>query len=154
MNPPRHIVAVTGLVTNAEGHVLMIRSPRRGWECPGGQVEEGETLVQALLREILEETGVEVVVGKLVGVYSNLKSNIVAFAFLCEWLSSDLCTSPESLEVEWVVREEALSRISHPALRERMRRYAEVGGEVVYRAYSYEATKAHTEYTVHEERRV
>ena len=41
---PCHIVAVGGLVRNADGLILLMRHPRRGWEFPGGQVEEGEDL--------------------------------------------------------------------------------------------------------------
>jgi len=69
---PRHIVAVFGLIRNSAGEVLMIDSPRRGWELPGGQVEEGENLIRALEREIEEESGVKAGIGTLVGVYSRL----------------------------------------------------------------------------------
>ncbi len=154
MNPPRHIVAVAGLVTNAQGHVLMLRNPRRDWEFPGGQVEEGETLTDALRREVFEETGVQVDVGRLVGVYSNTKSHIVMFDFVCEYIEGEPRTSAESLEVAWVARDEALGRIIRPAIRERMRDMLEFSGQVVYRAYSFDANEVHTEYTVHEERTI
>ncbi|MEG0292642.1 MAG: hypothetical protein RR617_07910 [Anaerovoracaceae bacterium] len=39
MNYPVHIVAVGGLIENDEGKILMLLSPDRGWEIPGGQVE-------------------------------------------------------------------------------------------------------------------
>ena len=72
---PKHIVAVCGLISHPNGKILLIRSPRRGWEFPGGQVEEGENLIEALQREIIEESGVTV--------YSNIKSPTkVAFGFL------------------------------------------------------------------------
>ncbi len=153
-SPPKHIVAVAGLVTDSLGRVLMVLSPRRDWEFPGGQVEEGEDLVTALEREILEETGVRVAVGQLVGVYSNVKSHIVMMDFLCEYLGGEPTTSEESLKVEWVERDEALSRVIRPAIRDRLRDMLEFDGRVVYRAYSFDAGKVHTEYTVHEERRV
>ena len=104
MPTPKHIVAVAGLVTDARGRVLMIRSPRRDWEFPGEQVEEGESLTDALRREVLEETGVIVSVGALVGVYSNLKSHIVMFDFLCGFLRGELTPSAERPEVAWVER--------------------------------------------------
>ncbi len=44
MIAPKHIVAVADLIMDAQNCVLMICSPRRGWEFPGGQVEEGEDL--------------------------------------------------------------------------------------------------------------
>lgn len=55
---PVHIVSAAGLVRRGD-EVLLVRSPRRGWEFPGGQVEQGESVLAALHREIWEETGVE-----------------------------------------------------------------------------------------------
>lgn len=154
MGVPRHIVAVAGLVTDSQGRALMIRSPRRDWEFPGGQVEEGESLTEALVREVFEETGLTVSVGALVGVYSNVKSHIVMFDFLCHLIGGDLRTSAESLAVEWVPHEAALTRIIRPAIRDRMRDMLEFEGQVVYRAYTFDANEVHTEYTVHEDRRI
>ena len=130
----------------------MVRSPRRDWEFPGGQVEEGEDLIAALGREVLEETGIEVSVGALVGVYSNLKSHIVMLDFLCEATGGTLTTSLESLEVEWVKPEEVLSRIIRPPIRERTRDMLEFKGRVIYRAYTFDANKVDTRYGVLEER--
>ncbi len=148
---PKHIVAVAGLVRDAEERVLMIRSPRRDWEFPGGQVEEGEDLVTALQREVLEETGIIVAVGRLAGVYSNVKSHIVMFDFLCELVSGEIQTSAESLAVEWVEAGDALNRIIRPVIRDRMRDMLEFTGEVIYRAYEFDADKVYTEYVVHRE---
>ena len=68
---PRHIVAVSGLFRSDAGQILLVKTPRRGWELPGGQVEQGEDLIQALIREAREESGCEVQVERLVGVYTN-----------------------------------------------------------------------------------
>ena len=54
---PRHVVAVTGFVTDAKQRVLLVRVADRGWEMPGGQVETGESLLDALRREVEEESG-------------------------------------------------------------------------------------------------
>lgn len=48
-----------------------MKSERRGWEFPGGQVEVGESLPQAIKREVLEESGAIVEVEGIVGIYSN-----------------------------------------------------------------------------------
>ena len=153
-NPPRHIVAVSALVRNAQDHILLVHSPRGDWEFPGGQVEEGETLTQALAREILEETGVTASVGALVGVYSNVirQPPLVMFGFLGRWLAGDLKTSAESLAVEWVRRDEVLARIQRPAIYARMQDMLAFDGRVVYRAYHVDPNAVQAVYEVREER--
>ena len=49
-----HLVSAAGLVRREDGKILMLLSPDRGWEYPGGMVEPEETIQQGLLREILE----------------------------------------------------------------------------------------------------
>ena len=134
---PKHIVAVSGLVRHSNGEILLIRSPRRGWEFPGGQVEEGENLIEALQREIQEESGVTVSIGSLVGVYSNIKSPTkVAFGYLAEYVCGELKTSDESLETEWVARDLVLQRISNPVIYDRMKDMLDFSGRVIYRVYT------------------
>ena len=134
---PMHIVAVAAFVTNDQGQVLMLKSPRRGdWEFPGGQVEEGETLTHALEREVLEETGIVIKPISLVGVYSNTKKpSILMLDFKCEYVSGKPTTSAESLQVKWVAKDEALSRVKHPSIHGRLKNMLEFSGEVTYRAY-------------------
>ena len=65
------IRCVGGVVHDAAGRLLLIRRgrpPGRGlWSLPGGRVEPGETDQEAVVRELLEETGLHVLPGKLVG---------------------------------------------------------------------------------------
>ena len=134
---PQHIVAVSGLIRHPDGKILLIRSPRRGWEFPGGQVEEGENLIEALQREIQEETGITALIGQLVGIYSNIKSPTkLMFGFLGDHIRGELTTSDESLETEWVARDSALQRISHPAIYDRMKDMLDFSGRVIYRVYT------------------
>ena len=118
--PPKHIVAASGLIRNASGQVLMVESPKRGWEFPSGQVEEGESLIRALQRETIEETGVTISVGGLVSVCSNVKPPTkVIFGFLAHYVSGECRTSAESLQVEWVDETDVLKRITYPAIYDR-----------------------------------
>lgn len=152
---PMHIVAVAGLVTNSTGRVLMIKSPRHDWEFPGGQVDEGETLIQALEREILEETGVIASVKSLVGLYSNLRKPPILMAdFICEYISGEPRKSEESLKVEWVNSGEALSRISRPAIRGRMKNMLEFSGTLTYRTYTVDAFDISASYIIQDERSI
>jgi ADP-ribose pyrophosphatase YjhB (NUDIX family) len=146
---PKHIVAACGLVRNAARDVLLVRHPQRGWEIPGGQVEEGETLPDALIREIQEESGVTASVRALGSVTSNLTlPTKVIFGFLCEYISGKLTTSDESLETAWVNADVVLKRITHPVIYDRTRDLLAFDRHVIYRAYTIEP------YTVVDERRV
>ena len=134
---PKHIVAVSGLISHPDGKILLIRSPRRGWEFPGGQVEEGENLIEAFQREIHEESGVTASIGPLVGIYSNIRSPTkLMFGFLGDYACGELATSDESLETEWVTRGSALQRMSHPAIYDRMKDMLDFSGRVIYRVYT------------------
>lgn len=66
------VVGVGAVIWNDRKEVLLIRrtkEPRIGqWSLPGGKIEKGESLEDALLREVLEETGLEVEILGLAGV--------------------------------------------------------------------------------------
>lgn len=76
--PDRPVLGVGGVVL-AQGQVLLVKRgqpPSQGlWSLPGGAVELGESLSQAVAREVREETGLSVEVGPLVGVYERLQED-------------------------------------------------------------------------------
>lgn len=115
-----HLVSCAGLVTNAEGKILLVKSPLRGWEYPGGLIEPGETFQQALRREIREESGVEVEITGFVGICKNVEKDIVNIDFTCRYTGGDLTTSDESTEVIWATPEEAFRLITFPLTRKRL----------------------------------
>lgn len=155
-NYPIHIVAAGGFMTNSQGQVLLIKSPRYGdWEFPGGQVEESETIPHALEREVFEETGIVVRVKSLVGIYSNTrKPPIVNMDFICEYISGEPATSAESTEVEWVDRDEALSRVKREAIYKRLKNMLEFSGEITYRAYYVDPNRNSLNYRELEDRKI
>ncbi|WP_280434433.1 NUDIX hydrolase [Nocardia carnea] len=120
-------VAVSALVQDREGRILMIRRSDNGkYSVPGGGLEAGETVAQAVVREVREETGIEVDVIELVGVFSN-PEHVIAYddgevrqefsiCFRAQPIGGDLRTSEESTEVEWVQPAELSDRDIHPSI--------------------------------------
>lgn len=115
-----HLVSVAALVTNDDGKILLVKSPLRGWEYPGGLIEPGETFQQALHREIREESGVEVEITGFVGICKNVEKDIVNIDFTCRYIGGSLTTSDESTDVIWATAEEARNLITFPLTKKRL----------------------------------
>lgn len=137
MQPPLHIVAVMAIVRNNDEEILLIRSPRRGWESPGGQIENGEDLLTALKREVLEESGITIEPRKLIAIYSNVKSDPtkVMFTFSAEYVSGELTTSEESIEVGWFPIDQALEMVTNPAQKQKLIDAISESDQIIYRVY-------------------
>lgn len=72
-------LSVSALVFRGHEILLMRRSDNGFWSLPGGFVEIGESVSAAALREVLEETGYRVELGRLIGVYSDPKTQVVDY---------------------------------------------------------------------------
>jgi 8-oxo-dGTP diphosphatase len=75
-------LGVFAAILDESGRILCVRMnyAARTWTTPGGRVEPGESPLDALKREVLEESGLDVAAGELVGVYSKpYKDDIVLF---------------------------------------------------------------------------
>lgn len=144
---PTHIVAVDGIIENDRGEILLVRnSHSQMYTVPGGQVEAGENLMEALTREISEETGAMVEVGELLCVSSNTGSyegyngydlvpTKLMLGFACRYVGGELHTSPENHETLWVPKEKVPDFLTSPWMLERFRAYLEREKGVTYLAY-------------------
>lgn len=120
MSIPKHIVSAAIIVFNEQGEILLIKGPRRGWEMPGGQVEEGESLIDAAVRETKEESGIDIEVTKFCGVFQNVERSICNTLFLGKAIGGVPTTSPESLEVGFFPIKEALEMVTWKNFRQRI----------------------------------
>jgi ADP-ribose pyrophosphatase YjhB (NUDIX family) len=146
MGWPIHIVAAAGYVFDKAGNILIVKTHNRGWDCTGGQIEEGEDLEEGVLREILEESGVRASVGCLCGVYSNVGKHLfydgvtpvptkVMFDFICDYEDGELTASNETSEVIWVPRDKVLDYITAPAQKYRFENLLKFDGRIIYSSY-------------------
>jgi 8-oxo-dGTP diphosphatase len=71
MTTPKRIVSASAIVLNNQNVILLFKGPRRGWEMPGGQVEEGELLKDVAIRETKEESGIDIEIIKFCGVFQS-----------------------------------------------------------------------------------
>jgi ADP-ribose pyrophosphatase YjhB (NUDIX family) len=117
------VVGVGGVVVR-DGRALLIRRgkpPLLGcWSLPGGAVELGERLEQALEREILEETGVVARPLELIELVDRIERegdsvayHYVIADYLCEWLSGEARAGSDALEARFV-DPEALAGLGLP----------------------------------------
>ncbi len=96
-------LVVTTLPVTADGDVVLLRrgiEPGRGlWAQPGGFMEIDETVHEGAIRETLEETGLLVLPGEIVGLYTRPEAAIVVVAFVAEIVGGEPMSTPEALEV-------------------------------------------------------
>ena len=141
-----HFVSAAGLVYK-DGKVLLIRSARRGWEFPGGVVEQGEAILDGLKREILEESGITAEPKGLAGIYQRLTMKpgygplegmmippTVTLLFVCMYAGGEPRISDESLEVEWFTPEEAKEMVTLPHFKKALMTMLEYDGKVDFSA--------------------
>ncbi|MGE0704725.1 MAG: NUDIX hydrolase [Vicinamibacterales bacterium] len=111
-------VVSVGAAIVREGQVLLIKRghpPLQGaWSLPGGRVELGETLHEALAREVLEETGLELTIGPIVEVLDRIDRtgdgriayHYVIIDFACRVVGGELACGSDAAGVRWTRVEE------------------------------------------------
>ena len=89
-------IAVYAIIFADRRVLLALRHNINWWNLPGGGMELGETVDEAMRREVREETGLEVEIERLVGVYSKPQKHEVVLTFLCRVVGGVLTETEES----------------------------------------------------------
>src|SRR5215470_2547346 len=130
------VVGVSSVARDGHGRILLIRTAKAGWELPGGQLERGEDLLGALVREVREEAGCEIEVERLTGVTLNTGlPRITIFTFLCRHLLGEPSPGDDSIDAGWFTPDVAMGLVTHPI--EQLRLSDALGNDhgIVYRTY-------------------
>ncbi|MDF2652958.1 MAG: ADP-ribose pyrophosphatase [Paenibacillus sp.] len=117
---PKHIVTAATVILNKNNEILLINGPKRGWEIPGGRVEEGESIPSAAVRETKEETGIDIEIIKFCGIFQNVKNSVCSTLFLGRPIGGQFITSCESQEIGYFSMEEALNKITWESFKEQI----------------------------------
>lgn len=109
---------VAAIILNEENQVLLQRRADIGlWGIPSGHIEIGETVSETVVREVKEETNLDIRIRKIIGVYSDPDSQVfdypngksihfITTCFLTEITGGELkCNSDESLEIKFFSQE-------------------------------------------------
>ena len=109
------MLAVGAVIRDEEGRILLVRhKEERGgywkgrWICPGGRLEPGETMAEGACREVLEETHLEIELGRLLPPFETivkggdgLRLHVIYVDFLAEVVSGRLRPDSDVGEAEW-----------------------------------------------------
>lgn len=137
MSNYNHLLVVSCLIRNREGAALAVKHKIRGWELPQGRVETGEALLDALHREVLEETGVTIANPALAMVWSKLSEpSALIHAFVADYASGELLPSDETPEVSWFSDGQLIKHIEHPVNRDRFLELATFQGTLRFLSYT------------------
>jgi 8-oxo-dGTP pyrophosphatase MutT (NUDIX family) len=134
--PNSLVVGVSVAVTDEQGRVLLQRRTDNGlWALPGGGVDLTESVPEAGRREVREETGYDVEITGMVGLYTDAR-HIIAYSDgevrrqfnVCltgRLIGGDLAISDESTELRWVPLDELDALPMHSTQRLRLRHFTE-----------------------------
>jgi 8-oxo-dGTP diphosphatase len=94
-------MGAAAVVPDNQGRVLLVKHGygRLNWELPGGAAEEGESIVETVLREVREEMGLSVEAERMTGVYYDPARDAHHFVFLCCPLDETREPRPDGEEI-------------------------------------------------------
>ena len=134
--PNSVVPSASAVVTDELGRILLIkRRDNKLWALPGGGHDVGETIEQTAVREVKEETGLDVEVTALTGIYTD-PAHIVAFTngevrqqfslcFTTRQTGGTLAIDHESTDIAWTHPDDIPALDVHPSMRLRINHYLE-----------------------------
>jgi len=144
---PKHIVAVFGIVENDKSEIMLLKHrDKNTWVFPGGQVESGENLIDALIRETKEESNMDIAVNKLYCVSSNTCTYMghsgygmiptkVIMGFICCYIKGEFAVSEETAESCWVHKDKVLDLLGNGDFANKYNAYLNFNGNIKYLEY-------------------
>ena len=128
-----YIISVYAAIRNSKGELLLLKRSEDSntnpgkWDLPGGKIEREEILEEAVVREVWEETGIEIVPGEIAGyvTFELPEKRVIAIVYDGGYISSDVKLSHEHTEYSWIYLGEILGMHTLPHyFRDFFRRFA------------------------------
>ena len=95
-------IGAFGIITNENDEVLLChRNDYDLWNLPGGGLEKNETPWEGVIREVKEETGLNVEVSRLMGIYSKPNKDNIVFMFVCNVIGGKLTLNEEARDLKY-----------------------------------------------------
>ena len=94
-------IGCNGAIFKNKSVLLILRNDYDVWSMPGGGLERGETLKECVRREVFEETGYEVSVKRLVGIYEKPIKDDMVFVFECEIVGGKAKINSEARDIQF-----------------------------------------------------
>jgi mutator protein MutT len=124
-------IGVFGIIKNERNQVLLVlRQDYNLWNLPGGGLEQGETPWDGVAREVKEETGLDIVIDRLSGLYTKTDKNEIVFSFDCKVVGGKITLNSEAKEIKWFSINELPKNFS-PKQAERIRDSFQNSGSLI-----------------------
>lgn len=128
------VPSTTAVVTDEDGRIVLVRRKDNDlWALPGGGMELGESIEETAIREVKEETGLDVEITGLIGIYTN-PNHVMEYddgevrqqfslCYTARLLGGELTFDAESTDIAWAPTDALDSLAMHPSMRLRIEHY-------------------------------